>query len=286
MKVRVYTNTAKAIEMGREPARGYEWMEVDLSKLTETQRKTLATTGQDGSGDRTDGETIRLNSGAPTLEALQEALDKMLIEQQKRAAKEAEKLEKAVTKFLAMSQDEFNQYHIPAFNIDRESEALEDPRLAEKVAARNKFKKEEAELKRKNEAEAAEALKQAELKRKEKEAEERERRKQEQADWINQHGSERLKLAMKGGYPLQGLYYTERTAFELGDDWIYDTDKTFTNQDEDRANPSLEALELSASIPNSRIVWLADEQKEAVRVDLDWANHYIYKIMENESEEN
>ncbi|MDD5701047.1 MAG: hypothetical protein PHU23_03260 [Dehalococcoidales bacterium] len=85
----------------------------------------------------------------------------------------------------------------------------------------------------------------------------KERQKQDQADWIAQYGSERLKLCQKGNYPCKKLYLEERVLHELGEGWFIDTKNEA--EIEDRANPSLEALTIVETLPEGytgEVVWI------------------------------
>jgi hypothetical protein len=87
----------------------------------------------------------------------------------------------------------------------------------------------------------------------------------EQRGWISEHGSERLRAALAGGYKVNTSYTLERAESELPGFWV---DTAEDSEWEERADPSFEALaiesaareRLAAIDPDLevRIVWLTE----------------------------
>lgn len=135
-----------------------------------------------------------------------------------------------------------------------------------------------------------EADRQAENAKREKEEAERrakaEAAHKERVAWIAEHGSERLKLMLENGYELKKTYEEERAALELpgfeyvgnsfGDDFEYS----------DRANPSLDALQLLRQFAqySPKIVLVTDDEDdfeayEAILVSPAWCRTPILKAV-------
>lgn len=125
-------------------------------------------------------------------------------------------------------------------------EILMFPQKIDQAIALVEKKAEEAEARQKEreaELEAAKAL-----------------AKQEKAEWIEAHGSERLKLAQKHGYQNQRLYATERAEYEYpGFNLDFDDQLSWKT----KVGPSLEALQLLEQYPEAKIVWVeVDEDSD------------------------
>jgi len=126
------------------------------------------------------------------------------------------------------------------------------------------------------------------------EKEEQERKEaleKEQAEWIQSHGSERLKLAVKHDYPYEKIYVEERVSEDVGEEWFLlgcdDVDE------DERFNPSETALKIldevktfaeeNPWITSSEIIWgiLSEEYgsgegEELVKIEvLDRYNFYL-----------
>ena len=108
----------------------------------------------------------------------------------------------------------------------------------------------------------------------------------ERTRWVAEHGSDRLKLSLEGGYKCDSIYLAERVALELGEGWEID------NKDEadyeDKINPSLKALLAVRDLPEGytgEVVWIKDpesesgEHGEAVKVTAPYTNHDIFKVI-------
>jgi len=281
MRVRVKVNTQAAIKLGREP-RGEEHVEVDLQKLTPEQLEELAHTEQDGSGSSRTGDTLYLPGGEATEEAVASYLSEKAATRRQDEEAHRLKVEKTIVEFLTMKQEEFN---MKVFFTNADYEAVADPRLAERMQARNAWEAEQA-AEKEAEQRRLEVLR-AEVERKA--DEENARRADEAAAWIAEHGSERLKLAHQGGYKCTRLYLQERVALELGADWGVDTaDRADW---EEKVNPSLEALQMVRDLPEGyegEVVWLTEGTQrdeygflpcEALKVRLPYSRHVALRAM-------
>ncbi len=107
-------------------------------------------------------------------------------------------------------------------------------------------KKEEINKKTNEEIEKEEKEKSEKRKKENEEKEKKEKEKKEKflteaSEWVKEHGSERLQLALKNKLLGQctGAYRTERMEFELGSGWRLVNPKLYIT---DAINPSLEAL--------------------------------------------
>jgi hypothetical protein len=110
------------------------------------------------------------------------------------------------------------------------------------------------EAQRKQQEEERRRREEEERRRKE---EERRRLEQEKAEWVEAHGSDYLKRALRLGYDCQRQYVTERAAKEFPDYTVdFDNDARWRS----RSCPSPEALEeverLIASGYDAQVVWL------------------------------
>ncbi len=254
MKVRVYTSSKARISAGLEPVQGQEYVEMDLTKLTQAQREALVATGQEGLG-RNDGQTIYLGCAVATQETVARRLEEKAQEATEQKAEKAEALEKAVQRLLAMPQEGLNLLHISSY--DAEYDALKDPRLAEKTAIRNKHFKLEAEQKALKDAlyekSHAEFLANQEAETKLA----RDIYEAERATWIADNGSERLKLCLAGDYSCNRLYLEERVLVELGEGWIVDMKKKA--EVANRVAPTLKALKFVEALPTGftgEVIWM------------------------------
>lgn len=276
MQVKVYQNKADAVAVGSNRS-GEIWVEVDVAKLSEAQRKELA--------GRIGFHEVALNLGQYTQDetGVVTWLDELIGKAAQEKKQRAKQVEATVQKLLAMPQNHLNEYYISDYGSDPERLAMEDPRLADKAAARSAYAKAEKERR------AAEKVDQQA--REEQRATEREiareKREHQTTTWVETHGSERLKLALAGGYKCNSLYLRERIALELGEGWVVDTgDKA---EVEERCAPSLGALLIVKGLPQGyagQVVWLAtssqmdDEDREpceAVEVTLPYSGHKAYK---------
>jgi len=140
------------------------------------------------------------------------------------------------------------------------------------ILTKEKVAKEENERK-KAEAKAAEAL-----------------QNEERAEWIKKHGSDRLVRITKGKYGGDGkiLYRKERTEYEFGSDYIYDSDSDVF--EDRRDSPSEWAMDSVDNIKKNypsyecKIVWVSDwngvgnmnDPCEAVRIRTPWCSKDIY----------
>jgi len=246
MKIYVYVRQEEAILAGSEK---YGVMEttVDVSKLSERQRKAFASLGSNTS--------LNLDTGIVSEETIVAALDRMATKTEKDAAEKATQVEAAIRKFLEMPQQEFNEKWIPDWG--GESEAVKSPLLADKMAIRKAFQKAQKEAKEQADADAK--RKDTEYRAKKDAAADvlKALRKTEREVWAAEHGSERLKLCIAGNYSCNKLYLEERVLLELGEGWEVDTKDTA--EIEYRANPSLEALKIVAALPKGfvgEIVWM------------------------------
>lgn len=121
--------------------------------------------------------------------------------------------------------------------------------------------------------------------------------KAEKLDWINQHGSERLRGGVKQGYNCQKIYTYEKGNMILGHGYEFDYEGDVSTKE--RSCPSMAALvevnHLNKKAIDPTIVWLPNglhqlndpnacddtydyESCEAVEVRLDGLQGYWYKI--------
>lgn len=294
MRVRIYTNDAERIKAGLDPALGREYVEIDLSKLTQKQRDELVANGQ--LGGESDGDTIHLTCAVATQETVADALEKLAEERSLKEKEKVARIEAVVQKFLAMTQEELNTHYISDY-ADDERTAYNDPRLAERKTIREAYLKAEAEAKKEADAKAEAERKQRQAEREANEAELKAelkaKRQAASAAWSAEHGSERLRLCVAGGYACHKLYLQERAALELGEGWEVDTKDTA--QIEDKANPSLEALKVVQSLPNGfegEVVWMTNppnksesdydfQSQEAIWIKIcPFTNVDLYKLMD------
>lgn len=93
---------------------------------------------------------------------------------------------------------------------------------------------------------------------------------QARSSWIDEHGSERLRIAQRRSYKINRLYALERAAKEFPEFWVDTSEESIIRE---RTDPSMTALELEDEIRNwiteqeidesldPRIVWLVDPPK-------------------------
>lgn len=282
MQIKVWVGRADAIKAGNNKY-GERLVEVDVSKLSQEQRDVLA------QKTRSSSESLNLVGGVATEEEVVRTLDALIESQRQATALHAASVESCVQRFLALTQAQVNDLRL--YDWDKvEREALADPRLADQVAVRVAYltaqeREADAEAARRRVSEAEWEARREEGKRQA--AVLAAQREAGRAEWIGEHGSEHLKLALAGGYKCNSLYLRERVALELGEGWVVDTgDRAET---EERCNPSLEALQAVQGLPEGyvgQVVWLTASPRgddedwepcEAVEVTLPYSGHKAYK---------
>ena len=249
MKVRCLVGKADAIRRGQEPPEGYVYVNIDVATLTQSQRDTLAGLGQ--SGER-DGTTLSIGAGDPVTEVGAE-LDRLAVQKNEAQRARAERVERLIQSWLAMSQGQLNEACIG--NWSEEQEAAADPRVADRLALRADYRarkeREEAERRACGEAESKRSWAVLEA--------EREQRDAERAVWAAQHGSSRLQKALTAGYECQRLYVEERAALEFPG---FEVDFSGNARWKERVGPSEQALDIEAELKtrglDASIVWLTE----------------------------
>jgi hypothetical protein len=113
------------------------------------------------------------------------------------------------------------------------------------------------------EAESAQDADSEELAERQREVHEQEAFEAEMAEWIGNHGSDRLKLAHSRGYKIVSSYAKERGRADLPGCWI---DTAGRAEYRERVDPSMEALDTETKVQNwldiheldllTRIIWL------------------------------
>jgi len=143
--------------------------------------------------------------------------------------------------------------------------------------------------------ELIQSVEERENKRKMEQAE-KEAKEREKAEWIQAHGSERLKEAFTRGYDCQRMYITERVAKELPGYIVYQFDGRDAWELDNRSCPSQEALEevkrLEAQGYRPVVKWAklapSDEdeggQGEIVYLE-DFRGYEVYKIVHLEEDD-
>ena len=106
----------------------------------------------------------------------------------------------------------------------------------------------------------AEQAEQAEIKKAE-----RAHAKGEKLDWINAHGSEKLRKGTAAGYNCQKQYVIERASRDIGAEYVLDREEAIKTKA--RSCPTLEALEEEETVAEiaeytAKVVWLPDGFKD------------------------
>ncbi len=179
---------------------------------------------------------------------------------------------------LALQRREAIQQNNEIVQADK-ARKEEEERPAKEAQARK-------EAQEKAEREQIEAQEKARI-----DAEERARNeviKAEKKAWIEQNGSERLRMGYRAGYNCQKIYEIERAQSVLGSDYVRDSSEV---EERDRSCPSLDAMQeverlKSVIQKEAAVVWLPhgpdgtwDDGCEAVKADPGtFSKYWFYKV--------
>lgn len=136
MRINVYQDQSQAIAAG-ENSSGTRELEIDVSTLTEAQRHMLSQKLWRS------GSSLSMGKHPITPVGVIAVLDELLAETARAEQAENDRHERAVADLLAMSQDEINA---ETYWDHNKLQALDDPRLAERRAARKDYLAEQQRL--------------------------------------------------------------------------------------------------------------------------------------------
>jgi hypothetical protein len=249
---------AAVVRTGRDPG---SVVELDLAELPESDRAIIAaeavpTSNASDAGLRVEAKGARDTTAEAVAEYLRarqaQRAEEARKDQQEREQREREAREHAAA---AVADPDtrwtggYCDYPCPeGYDSEYRSyrAAYDAVPGVKECRERARQKREQARAAAEAAAKAAEAARQA-------------AKRQERETWIQEHGSEQLRLLLAGGYELEAVYASERIAAEMPG-WcedLQDLSELRVCQPVDPITPPLEALRAAAEDPESRLQYAA-----------------------------